>query len=278
MTLLILIYKHSDRIKIMKKSTKLLVVLILIILMPIAAYADGRVRFNYRVSGSDSNPELGAKTVSSYTQLDGSYATGQDKLDSQSFSSFSIHYVSDYGLAFLGGGEILLGLYQFDKSYKTNITCTSVWLHPVTGSPVCADGTALASRSASGTSRSLDLGYVYPIGEMRVGGGIALPVLGSSGDLVVEGTTLGNSLSLRTAAGDGTTETLSPEGKSFSSFFLNFGYSIDAYEVLLNYRSVSSTVAAPLDKTKGVGAMLGSDELSSSSTTSSISIGVGYRF
>ena len=262
----------------MKKSIKFLIVLSLVFLLPAVSYADGRVRFNYRVSGSDSNPELGAKTVSSYKQADGSDGSAQDKLDSQSFSSFSIHYVSDYGLDFLGGGEILLGLYQFDKSYKTNITCTSVWLHPVTGSPVCADGTALASRSASGTSRSLDLGYVYPIGEMSVGGGIALPVLGSSGDLAVEWTTLGNSLSLRTAAGEGTTETLSPEGKSFSSFFLNFGYSIDAYEVLLNYRSVSSTVAAPLDKTKGVGAMLGSDELSSSSTTSSISLGVGYRF
>ena len=259
----------------MNKSIKYLA-LLLIIIMPIAAYADGRVRFNYRVSGSDSNPELGAKTVSSYKQVDGSDATGQDKLDSQSFSSFSIHYVSDYGLDFLGGGEILLGLYQFDKSYKTNITCTSVWI--AGGSAVCADGIALATRTASGTSRSLDLGYVYPIGEMSVGGGIALPVLGSSGDLAVEWTTLGNSLSLRTAAGLGTTETLSPEGKSFSSFFLNFGYSIDAYEVLLNYRSVSSTVAAPLDKTKGVGAMLSSDQLSSSSTTSSISLGVGYRF
>ena len=262
----------------MNKSIKYLA-LLLIIIMPIAAYADSRVRFNYRVSGSDSNPELGAKTVSSYKQADGSDGTGQDKLDSQSFSSFSIHYVSDYGLDFLGGGEILLGLYQFDKSYKTNITCTSVWIHPLLGTAVCADGVALATRTASGTSRSLDLGYVYPIGEMSVGGGIALPVLGSSGDLAVEWTTLGNSLSLRTAAGLGTTETLSPEGKSFSSFFLNFGYSIDAYEVLLNYRSVSSTVAAPLDKTKGVGGLLGgSDELSSSSTTTSISLGVGYRF
>ena len=262
----------------MNKSIKYLA-LLLIIIMPIAAYADGRVRFNYRVSGSDSNPELGAKTVSSYKQADGSDGTGQDKLDSQSFSSFSIHYVSDYGLDFLGGGEILLGLYQFDKSYKTNITCTSVWIHPLLGTAVCADGVALATRTASGTSRSLDLGYVYPFGEMSVGGGIALPVLGSSGDLAVEWTTLGNSLSLRTAAGLGTTETLSPEGKSFSSFFLNFGYSIDAYEVLLNYRSVSSTVAAPLDKTKGVGGLLGgSDELSSSSTTTSISLGVGYRF
>ena len=259
----------------MNKSIKYLA-LLLIIIMPIAAYADGRVRFNYRVSGSDSNPELGAKDVTSYKQVDGSDATGQDKLDSQSFSSFSIHYVSDYGLDFLGGGEILLGLYQFDKSYKTNITCTSVWLSGAT--PVCADGTALATRTASGTSRSLDLGYVYPFGEMSVGGGIALPVLGSSGDLAVEWTTLGNSLSGRTAAGLGTTETLSPEGKSFSSFFLNFGYSIDAYEVLLNYRSISSTVAAPLDKTKGVGGLLNSDELSSSSTTTSISIGVGYLF
>ena len=259
----------------MNKSIKYLA-LLLIIIMPIAAYADGRVRFNYRVSGSDSNPELGAKTVTAYTQLDGSSATGADKLDSQSFSSFSIHYVSDYGLDFLGGGEILLGLYQFDKSYKTNITCTSVWI--TGGTAVCADGIALATRTASGTSRSLDLGYVYPIDDMSVGGGIALPVLGSSGDLVVEWTALGNALSARAAKGLGTTETLSPEGKSFSSFFLNFGYSIEAYEVLLNYRSISSTVAAPLDKTKGVGGLLGSDELSSSSTTSSISIGVGYRF
>ena len=165
---------------------------------------------------------------------------GQDKLDSQSFSSFSIHYVSDYGLGFLGGGEILLGLYQFDKSYKTNITCTSVWI--TSGVPVCASGIALATRTASGTSRSLDLGYVYPIGDMSVGGGIALPVLGSSGESAVEWTTLGNALSLRTAGGLGTTEKLSPEGKAFSSYFLNFGYSIDAYEVLLNYRTVSSTV------------------------------------
>ena len=204
----------------MKKSTKLLlVVLILIFLLPVVSYAEGRVRFNYRVSGSDSNPELGAKTVSSYKQADGSDGSAQDKLDSQSFSSFSIHYVSDYGLDFLGGGEILLGMYQFDKSYKTNITCTSVWI--TGGTAVCADGIALATRTASGTSRSLDLGYVYPIDDMSVGGGIALPVLGSSGDLVVEWTALGNALSARAAKGLGTTETLSPEGKSFSSFFLN---------------------------------------------------------
>ena len=114
---------------------------------------------------------------------------------------------------------------------------------------------------------------------MSVGGGIALPVLGSSGKLAIEWTTLGNALSGRTAKGLGTTEKLSPEGKAFSSYFLNFGYSIDAYEVLLNYRTVSSTVDAPLDKTQGVGGLLGGKEvLSSSSTTTSISIGVGYRF
>ena len=173
-------------------------------------------------------------------------------------------------------------MYQFDTSYKTNITCTSVWI--ASGSAVCASGIHLATRTASGTSRSLDLGYVYPIGDMSVGGGIALPVLGSSGESKVEWTALGSMLSARTtaaqyAAGTTSTEELSPEGKAFSSYFLNFGYSIDAYEVLLNYRTVSSTVDAPLDKTKGVGALLGGKEvLSSSSTTSSISIGVGYRF
>ena len=61
-------------------------------------------------------------------------------------------------------------------------------------------------------------------------------------------------------AGTTTTEELSPEGKAFSSYFLNFGYSIDAYEVLLNHRSVSSTIPAPLDKTKGVGALLAAVE------------------
>ena len=152
-----------------------------------------------------------------------------------------------------------------------------MWI--ASGSAVCASGIALATRTASGTSRSLDLGYVYPIGDMSVGGGIALPVLGSSGESAVEWTTLGNALSLRTASGLGTTEKLSPEGKAFSSYFLNFGYSIDAYEVLLNYRTVSTTVDTPLNKTSGVGALLGGkDVLSSSSTTTSISIGVGYRF
>ena len=113
---------------------------------------------------------------------------------------------------------------------------------------------------------------------MSVEGGIALPILVSSGESAVESITLGNALSGRTAKGLGTTEKLSPEGTAFFSYLPNFGYSIDAYEVLLNYRSISSTVAAPLDKTKGVGGLLNSDELSSSSTTTSISIGVGYRF
>ena len=111
-------------------------------------------------------------------------------------------------------------MYQFDKSYKTNITCTSVWI--IGGSPVCASGLSLGTRTASGTSRSLDLGYVYPIGDMSVGGGIAMPVLGSSGKLAIEWTTLGNALSGRTAKGLGTTEKLSPEGKAFSSLLPQF--------------------------------------------------------
>ena len=267
----------------MKKSVKLLtIIFIVIFLMPIAAYADGRVRFNYRVAGSTSNPELGSKTVSSYTQADGSVATGADKLDSSSLSSFSLHYVSDYGLGFLGGGEILLGMYQYTKSYKTNITTTSVWVHPLAGA-VAASGTPLATRKASGTSRSLDVGYVYPIGDMSVGGGIALPILGSSGGSEVAWTAKGSLISGHTtaaqyAAGTTTLEKLDPEGKSFTCFFLNFGYSIDSYEVLGEYRSVSSTTAAPLSKTKGVGALLNSSELSSDGETTTISLGVGYRF
>jgi len=60
-----------------KMSVKLLsIVFIVFFLMPIASYADGRVRFNYRVAGSSSNPELGPKNVTSYTQLDGSQCYG----------------------------------------------------------------------------------------------------------------------------------------------------------------------------------------------------------
>jgi hypothetical protein len=250
-------------------------------IIPIASYADGRVRFNYRVAGSTSDPGLGTKTVSSYKQVDGSLATGKDVLDSSSYNSFSLHYVSDYGLGFLAGGEILLGLFQYNTSYKTNITCTSVWLLGAT--PLCSDGLALATRKASGYSRSLDIGYVYPIGEMSVGGGMALPVLGSGGDLSVEWTPLGGLVSgmqtaAQYAAGGAPVEKLEPEGKKFQSFFLNFGYSFEDYEALLNYRTVSTTVDAPLDSSKGVGAMLSKSVLSSDSTVSSISLGFGYRF
>ena len=79
-------------------------------------------------------------------------------------------------------------------------------------------------------------------------------------------------------AGTTTLEKLDPEGKSFSCFFLNFGYSIDAFEVLAEYRSVSSSTAAPLNTSKGVGALLGEDELTSDGKTTTISLGVGYRF
>ena len=45
----------------MKKSVKLLtIIFIVIFLLPLVSYADGRVRFNFRVAGSNSNPELGA--------------------------------------------------------------------------------------------------------------------------------------------------------------------------------------------------------------------------
>jgi len=267
----------------MKKSVKLLsIIFIMIFLIPIASYADGRVRFNYGFSSSNNNPELGSKTVSSYHQGDGTTkSTGADKLDSQSFSSFSIHYVSDYGLDFLGGGEILLGMYQFDKSYKTKINTTSVWV--IGATPMAASGEHLATRTASGTSRSLDVGYVYPIGDMSVGGGIALPILGSSGGSEVAWTAKGSMISGHTtgaqyAAGTTTVEKLDPEGKSFTCFFLNFGYSIGSYEVLGEYRSVSSSTAAPLSKTKGVGALLNKDELTSDGETTTISLGVGYRF
>ena len=266
----------------MKKSIKILTIIFLMIfLIPIFSYADSRVRFNYRVSGSSSNPELGSKEVPYYTKADGSKATGADTLDSSTFSSFSIHYVNDYELGFLGGGEILLGLYQFNKSYTTTVSCTSLWI--IYGTQVCSSGTALATRKASGFSRSLDLGYVYPIGEMSVGGGIALPVLGSSGELSVEWTALGGFLSglsnaSEYAAGATPTEELSPEATAFTSYFLNFGYSIDAYEVLLNYRSVSSTASTTVNESKGVGALIGANKLETSSTTTSISIGVGYLF
>ena len=273
----------------MNKLFKSFMLISIILLLPLSSMAEDRIRFNYRISGSLSNPELGSKTVGSTYYQTGStanLATGKDTLDGDvSYSSFSLHYISSYGMDWLGDGEILLGLFSYNKSYTTQINTTSNWFlnHPLAGwTAVAANGTPLGTRKSSGTSRSLDIGYVYPMDDMSFGGGIALPILGGSAETKVEWTGLGAYLSGMASSQVATTETLEPKGagglSSNNGYFLNFGYAFGSFEGIINYRSHSSKTEAALNKSKGVGALLGKDVLETSGTDTIISIGFGYLF
>ena len=93
----------------MKKTVKLLTIIFIVtFLMPIASYADGIVRFNYRVAGSTTNPELGSKMLRLTLRQMDQLLRAKTSLIQAPSALFSLHYVSDYGLGFLGGGEILL--------------------------------------------------------------------------------------------------------------------------------------------------------------------------
>jgi hypothetical protein len=115
----------------------------LVLLLPMSLIAEDRVRFSYRLGGSMSDPALGTKTVSSYFKAatGTEKGTGLEETDTKSYSAFSLHYISDYGLSFLGGGEILLGLFNYTKSYNTSIKASTEWYHPTVRSlRVAANG------------------------------------------------------------------------------------------------------------------------------------------
>ena len=264
----------------MNKLFKSFMLISIVLLLPLSSMAEDRVRFSYRLGGSVSDPALGTKSVSYFKASTGSEkGTGEEKTDTVSYSAYSLHYISDYGLSFLGGGEILLGLFNYTKSYTTDIKTSTAWYHPQNQSQiVAASGTQLAQRKASGYLRCLDVGYVYPIGDMTIGGGMALPVLGSSADLKVEWNSTGASLAGWGAGASAQTEKLEPEGKSFSAYFINFGYGLGSFEIVGSYRAVTSKTEAALDTSKGVGAMISKDVLESSGTDTSMMLGFGYLF
>ena len=265
----------------MNKLFKSFMLISIVLILPLSSMAEDRVRFSYRLGGSMSDPALGTKTVSSYFKAatGTEKGTGTEETDTKSYSAFSLHYISDYGLSFLGGGEILLDLFNYTKRYNTSIKASTDWYHPtVRSSRVAANGTELAQRKASGYLRCLDVGYVYPIGDMTIGGGMALPVLGSSADLKVEWNSTGAALAGWGAGASAQTEKLEPEGKSFSAYFINFGYGLGSFEIVGSYRAVTSKTEAALDTTKGVGAMISKDVLDSSGTDTSMMLGFGYLF
>ena len=263
----------------MNKLFKSFIFISIVLLLPLSSMAEDRVRFSYRLGGSVSDPALGTKSVSYFQAATGSEkGTGEEKTDTVSYSAYSLHYISDYGLSFLGGGEILLGLFNYTKSYTTDIKTSTAWYHPTARTIVAANGTQLAQRKASGYLRCLDVGYVYPIGDMTIGGGMALPVLGSSADLKVEWNSTGAALAGWGAGASAQTEKLEPEGKSFSAYFINFGYGLGSFEIVGSYRAVTSKTEAPLDTSKGVGAMISKDVLDSSGTDTSMMLGFGYLF
>ena len=68
----------------MNKLFKSFMLISIVLLLPLSSIAEDRIRFNYRISGNLSNPELGSKTVGSTYYQTGStanLATGKDTLD-----------------------------------------------------------------------------------------------------------------------------------------------------------------------------------------------------
>jgi len=99
---------------------------------------------------------------------------------------------------------------------------------------------------------------------------MALPVLGSSADLKVEWNSTRASLAGWRAGASAQTEKLEPEGKSFSAYFINFGYGLGSFEIVGSYRAVTSKTEAPLDTSKGVGAMISEDVLDCSAAQTQV--------
>ena len=106
----------------MNKLFKSFMLISIVLLLPLSSMAEDRVRFSYRLGGSVSDPALGTKSVSYFKASTGSEkGTGEEKTDTVSYSAYSLHYISDYGLSFLGGGEILLGLFNYTKKTITHL-------------------------------------------------------------------------------------------------------------------------------------------------------------
>jgi len=269
----------------MNKSIKYLAVL-LIFLMPIAAYAEmwspNRVRLNYRIGGSVDDGALDPGTMK-YRSSGVSIAEAgySDKETDRVMGGMSIHYIMEMGM--------IVGIHLYSTEMLSLVSQTSDWAGTTAGGAAGAviaatlnagyggAGTALGVRKSSTSINFLDLGYFYDMKDivdgMSVSGGIGLPVLGSSGTTdIVYGTT-GYVLN-----GGLWTESVTADDGSASSFFVDFGYAFGSHEGLFGLRNVTTSGSATVDENKGIGKVLGKDKFESSGSSMSYFIGYGFIF
>ena len=283
----------------MKKSVKLLVVLFVIFLMPIAAYSEmwspDRFRLNLRVAGSMNDSSIGAKTLkykcpdagglcTTYGLSDGTIlatAAAEDKQTSKAVMGMTLQYIMEMGM--------IIGVHQHKTDFVTLATQTGAWTASTAGGTTTAvgavyaaalgaaypSGTELGTRTSNGYVNFLDLGYFYDLGGMSISGGIGLPLLGNGGSTKVAYTVAGYVLN----GGVLNEEITADEGEgSAFTYFVDFGYTFGSYEVLLGLRTISTESKATVDQTKGLGKILGETTFTSSGSSTSYSLGFGYVF
>ena len=274
----------------MKKSTKLLVALSLILLMPIAAYAEmwspNRVRFNYRIGGSVDDGALDPGTMKCTASCGGgtvSFAEAgyADKETERVMGGMSIHYIMEMGM--------IVGIHLYSTEMVSEVSQSSDWAGTTAGGMTGAGaasqmnsnyggaGTLLGVRKSKTTINFLDLGYFYDMKDivagMSISGGIGLPVLGSSGSLDLAYGRTGHALN-----GGLYTESITDMEGTASSFFVDFGYAFGIHEGLFGLRNISTSGEATVSTEKGVGKVLGKDKFPSSGSSMSYFIGYGFIF
>ena len=272
----------------MNNSIKYLAAL-LIILMPIAAYAEmwspDRVRFNYRIGGSVDDGALAPGTMNCSTSCGGAVSMASagysDKETDRVMNGLSIQYIMEMGM--------IVGIHLYSTEMISVVTQTSDWAGTTAGGLTGAGaaillntayggaGTGLGVRKTSTSINFLDLGYFYDMKDivagMSISGGIGLPVLGSSVTTDIAYGSTGYALNGNVAA-----ESITADDGSASSFFVDFGYAFGSHEGLFGLRNVTTSGSATVDETKGVGKVLSKDKFESSGSSMSYFIGYGFIF
>jgi len=288
----------------MKKSVKFFTVLFIVFLMPLAAYSEmwspDRIRVNLRMAGSSAEGGLGDLTMknkcpgpaaaacTAYGLADGTVlnsATIQDKEADRVTTGLSIHYVMEMGM--------IVGIHRYTTEFTTLVAQTGDWTATTAGGYATAvgaallstlngpgygpAGTALAARKSTGYINFLDLGYFYDMKDivdgMNISGGLGLPLLGNGGTTELVYGQTGYNLN-----GNIWTESLTSDGGSAMSYFVDFGYAFGIHEALFGIRNVKTESSATVSTTKGLGKMLGKDKFESSGSSMNFSLGYGYIF
>ena len=135
----------------------------------------------------------------------------------------------------------------------------------------------MAARKSTGYINFLDLGYFYDLKDIvdgvNISGGIGLPLLGNGGTTELVYGSTGYALN-----GNLWTESLTSDGGSAMSYFVDYGYAFGIHEALLGIRNIKTESSSTVSTTKGLGKILGKDKFESSGNSMTFSLGYGYIF